>query len=118
MLGRDISNDWLLFDWVEDLVYYSRLSESIYSSAQQCQGLKREDHKEYSFGSIKDEVGHHEATWQVFATSMVVPFIPLRGDRFTVSGISGNKGWTVEDVDYCDKTSRYRLRCRQEDKGS
>lgn len=114
-MSFDVSNDWLLFDWIESISYFTRQSDTEYSSAQTAMALKREDKKEYVEDSFGGELAKHEVKWEVFVTSMSPTFIPLRGDYFTADTVTGTTSWQVEAVDYCDKTSRYRLWCKQKD---
>ncbi len=113
MPNLDVSNDWTIMDWLQTIYYYSRTSETTWGGAIAMSALKRENKRHPQFGDMKVEITGNKVIWELWVTAMSTPIIPSRGDKFTASGISGNQTWMVEEVDYCDKTTRYRLNCMQ-----
>lgn len=109
----DVSDDWMVFDWLQDITYYERQGETQFGVGVSAQALKREDNKGYELSLEQIELGLHGATWEVWANTFAQSIVPKRGDKFTASGITGVKTWLVETVDYSDRTTRYRLGCLQ-----
>lgn len=111
----DISNDWVIVDGVQTISYRSRTGDGPedFAGPYTATALKRENHKRDIIGSAGAALQRLEANWNIWASSQSVPFVPKKGDKFTADGVTGTKTWLVLDCDYCDFTTRYRLRCKQ-----
>ncbi len=109
----DVSLDYLYFDWLQVISYSSRTDEETWATAVPATALKRENKKIYQLGEEQIELSQHNCIWEMWAAS-ISNCIPKRGDKFTATGVSGLQVWDVMMVDYCDKTTRYRLHCQQE----
>ncbi len=119
MTEPDVSNDWQYIDWLQAITYYVRQGEIYLSNGISCQALKRADMKSFDMAWNELELSTHTCIWEVWVTSISIPnIIPKRGDKFTASGISGVQTWVVDGVDYCDKTTRFRLKCTQQNFGN
>lgn len=114
----DVSGDWAVFDWLQDTTYQTRIDEGSWADPVDCQMLKREDKKDTETGNGQIELAMHTSDWELWLNSMATPLVPKRGDKFTATGVSGSQVWLVETVDYCDRTTRYRLHCEQSQMGS
>ncbi len=114
----DVSEDWRIFDWLQEIQYQSRLSPTTWGSNVSMQALKRENNKESHKGNLLLNINYNEAIWSTWVSAMSSPVVPKIGDRFTAVGVTGNKTWNVLGVDYCDRTTRYRLHCKQGDNQS
>lgn len=110
----DVSTDYLYFDWLQNVNYQSRVDDVNFAADVVVRALRRMDAKSFGAASESFEVALHECVWEVWAHGMATPIIPKRGDKFT----AGSRVWIVEGVDYCDKLTRYRLRCFQQGMGS
>jgi hypothetical protein len=106
----DVSYDYLGFDNLQTVSYWSRTSDSAYNQPVNATALKRADTKVY-LESDAVELRTLTATWNIWERSL--PVIPKRGDKFSACGISGVQTWIVEEVEYLDWTSRFRLQCYQ-----
>ena len=107
-----------MMQYLVDAQYYSKQSETQYSTAIHCTVLKRENHKRNLDGDQNLTMSNLECRWELFRTGQAIPFIPQIGDKFTVTGVSGLQTWIVKEVDYSTHVSRYRLQAYQKGFGS
>lgn len=111
-INFDVSNDFAVFDWLESIQYQRRTSDTVFATpvtVTNC--LHREENKDIQNDPDADLITL-TAIWEVWANN--ISFTPVRGDRFTDAE---SKTWIVEEVDYSDKITRYRLHCRDANQG-
>ncbi len=121
-MSLDISGDWVIFDNTQTVSYYVRLTDGTFATARTCTALKREDKKKYEeFAEV--EYADHYCTWETWTETFEIDgtfilTIPKRGDKFVATTITGSQTWIVEESDYCDFTTRFRMISYQEGQGS
>jgi len=113
-LAAAIENDWQYMHGVQDVEYFSRVSETTYLAATTVKALKRMNQKGMAVGDELVGVSMNEVPWEVWKATFETPTIPKIGDKFVATGVSGSKTWNVLKVDYCTLGTRYRLHCKQE----
>lgn len=110
----DVSNDFLVFDWEDSVTYYQRNTDTSFGIGQtitHC--LHREEHKDTTANDyLNADLIKQYTTWEIWSNN--VEFIPIRGDKIVDTD---GRTWIVETIDYCDRISRYRLRCFEQDQG-
>lgn len=117
-MALNIDDDWMIFDNLQTITFYSKISDGTFAAGIGGQALKREDHKVYKEAESQFELNKHYVIWEIWKTSMNSPVVPKRGDKLTALTISGLQTFIVTRLDYCDFTSRYRTFTYQSNEGS
>ena len=127
-LTLDLSNDFLVFDNPETVVYQRRTGAASWDVGIPVRALKRASNKTEVDVSHGGEAITETTVFHLWACDMVSadpngpdPLIPSRGDRLVEGQCmwlnetldAGSTYWKVEDVDSQTFDTRYRLTCRK-----
>lgn len=93
-----------MFDGLETINYYQRLTETTWGTAISISGLKRQDSKLIKKFTDDGEYTGVIVIWEVFSNQLVIQ--PCEGDKLIASD---SQSYIVKQIDRCDFNSRYRL---------